>query len=79
MRQRERLYLMIDPATRKLVDMCTGPAPDGTCPRSDTPPFDCVGLRVIPNGGTDVDGLPFTVTSADDGRCPLAWVDEEPK
>jgi hypothetical protein len=65
---------MTDPATRRVVGLCTGPDPDGTCPRAAEPPFDCVGLRLIPSGQGDADGLPFTVTGAADGRCPLAWI-----
>ncbi len=78
MDQHERLFLMTDPATRKLVGMCTGPDSEGKCPRVAEPPFDCVGLRVILSGGRDADGLPFTVTAAPDGRCPFAWIDEHP-
>ena len=78
MDQHERLFLMTDSATRKLVGMCTGPDSEGKCPRAAEPPFDCVGLRVILSGGRDADGLPFTVTAAPDGRCPFAWIDEHP-
>lgn len=76
MEERERLFLMVDPATRKVVSMCAGPDPDGHCPRATKPPYDCVGLRIVPAAGTGADGLPFTVTPAPDGRCPLAWINE---
>ena len=78
MDQRERLFLMTDPATHKVVGLCSGADSEGRCPRATEPPFDCVGLRLIPAAGSDADGLPFTVTPATDGRCPLAWMDEHP-
>jgi hypothetical protein len=74
----ERLFLMTDPATRRVVAMCTGPDSAGRCPRAAEPPYECVGLRLIPAAGSDADGLPFTVTSGPDHRCPLAWIDEHP-
>jgi hypothetical protein len=74
----DRLFLMTDPATHKVVSMCTGPDADGRCPRASEPPYDCVGLRVVPAAGSGADGLPFTVTASADGRCPLAWLDERP-
>lgn len=76
MDQHERLFLMTDPATHTVVALCTGPDSDGRCPRAAEPPFDCIGLRVIPAGVADADGFPFTVTSAPEGRCPFAWIDE---
>ncbi len=78
MDEHERVFLMTDPATRKVVGLCTGPDAVGKCPRASEPPFDCIGLRVIPSGGHGADGLPFTVTAASDGRCPFAWIDEHP-
>ena len=51
MDQHERLFLMTDPATRKVVGLCTGPDSNGKCPRASEPPFDCIGLRVVPSGG----------------------------
>jgi hypothetical protein len=78
MGEHQRLFLMTDPATRRLVGMCTGPDSDGKCPRAAEPPYDCVGLRLIPHAGLDADGLPFTVTVAPDGRCPFAWIGEHP-
>ncbi len=72
----ERLVLMTDPATHKVIAMCTGPDSPGRCPRASEPPYDCLGLRLVPAAGTSADGLPFTVTAAPDGRCPLAWINE---
>ena len=79
METHDRLFQIVDPVTNKLVDICTGPTPIGGCPRADTPPYDCIGLRVVPMRGTLADGLPFTATSARNGRCPLAWVDDDPE
>ena len=72
----DRLFLMTDPATHKVVSMCTGPDDHGRCPRASEPPYDCVGLRMIPAAGSAADGLPFTVTATADGRCPLAWLND---
>ncbi len=76
MAQHERLFLMTDPVTHQVVGMCTGPDTSGRCPRAEKPPYDCVGLRVIPSVGSDADGLPFTVSAPPDGRCPFAWMEE---
>lgn len=77
MDQHDRLFLMTDPETHHVVGTCTGPDSHGRCPRAEKPPFDCVGLRVIPSAGTSADGLPFTVSDAPDGRCPFAWMNEQ--
>ena len=75
--QANRLFLLLDPRTRRVVDLCTGPAANGDCPSYVAgQPIPCEGFRVIPLRRTSADGLPFLVDHAEGTRCPLAWVDE---
>jgi len=71
----DRLFLMLDPRTRRVVDLCTGPAESGDCPSyvaGQTLP--CEGCRVVPLRRTSANGLPFLVGLCEGTRCPLAWV-----
>ena len=71
----DRLFLMLDPRTRRVVDLCTGPAESGDCPSYVAgQPLPCEGYRVVPLRQTSANGLPFLVGLCEGTRCPLAWV-----
>jgi hypothetical protein len=72
----DRLLLMLDPTTDQIISECEGPTEEGRCPRADTPPYVCQGLRVVGAQGTAEYWLSFTVDKMVPGRCPLAWIDE---
>ncbi|MGD0833965.1 MAG: hypothetical protein ABSA40_05995 [Candidatus Dormibacteria bacterium] len=72
----DRLFLILDPRSRRVVEICTGPGPDGRCPSfvaDQAPP--CVGFRVVPLRQTSANGLPFFVAYDEGDHCPLAWLD----
>jgi hypothetical protein len=71
----DRFFSIVDPSSRRLVGLCTGPDDDGSCPTTAEGALPCEGRQVIPLRGTPVDGLPFTVTAAPSPVCPLAWID----
>ena len=77
----DRLFLLLDPHTRRVVDLCTGPTAAGDCPAYVAgQPLTCAGFRVVPVRQTSANGLPFLVDDSEGPRCPLAWIDEaEPK
>jgi hypothetical protein len=77
----DRLFLLLDPRTRRVVDICTGPTATGDCRAYVAgQPLTCAGFRVVPLRRTSANGLPFLVDECDGPRCPLAWLDEgEPK
>jgi hypothetical protein len=66
-------FLMLDPVTDQVLAECKGPTADGRCPVSDTPPYVCAGLRLIASEHGAGDGVTFTVTEMQPGRCPLAF------
>jgi hypothetical protein len=71
----DRLFLMLDPRTRRVVDLCTGPAESGDCPSYVSgQSLPCEGFRVVPVRQTSANGLPFLVGLCEGTRCPLAWV-----
>jgi len=72
----DRLFSLVDPVTRHQIALCTGPDEHGACPSAHGGLPPCAGLRVVPLRGTPANGLPFTVSGASSGRCPLAWVAE---
>jgi len=75
--QTDRLFLLLDPQTRRVIDLCTGPSPSGDCPSFvGGQPLPCEGYRVVPMRRTSANGLPFLVAHSEGTRCPLAWVDE---
>jgi hypothetical protein len=71
-----RTFVMTDPVTDQVLWVCSGAAPDGSCPHADKPPYVCQGLRVVATHGTARDGSSFTVDKMVPGRCPAAWIDE---
>ncbi len=74
----DRLFLILDPRSRRVVEICTGPGADGRCPSFVTdqaPP--CVGFRVIPMRQTSANGPPFFVAYHEGDHCPLAWLDAD--
>ena len=72
----DRLFLLLDPITRRVVDLCTGPGRDGECPQHVAgQPLPCEARRVVPIRQTPANGLPFMVGPREDDRCPMAWVD----
>ena len=77
----DRLFLLLDPHTRRVADICTGPTATGDCPAYLAgQPLTCAGFRVVPVRQTSANGLPFLVDDSEGPRCPLAWIDEaEPK
>lgn len=73
----DRLFLLLDPRTRRVADICTGPAPTGDCPAYLAgQPLTCAGFRVVPIRQTSANGLPFLVDESEGPRCPLAWLDD---
>ena len=71
----DRLFLLLDPHTRRVVDLCTGPTPSGDCPSHVAGQrLTCAGYRVVPLRRTSANGLPFLVAHSEGTRCPLAWV-----
>ena len=73
----DRLFLLLDPHTRRVVDLCTGPTAAGDCPAYVAgQPLTCAGYRVVPVRQTSANGLPFLVDEPDGPRCPLAWIDD---
>jgi hypothetical protein len=77
----DRLFLLLDPHTRRVADICTGPTATGDCPAYLAgQPLTCAGFRVVPIRQTSANGLPFLVDESEGPRCPLAWLDDgEPK
>ena len=77
----DRLFLLLDPRTRRVADICTGPTATGDCPAYLAgQPLTCAGFRVVPVRQTSANGLPFLVDESEGPRCPLAWIDDaEPK
>jgi hypothetical protein len=74
--QLDRLFLLLDPQTRRVVDLCTGPAATGDCPSYVAgQPLPCEGFRVVPLRQTSANGLPFLVGHCEGAHCPLAWID----
>jgi hypothetical protein len=72
----DRLFLLLDPHTRRVADICTGPTATGDCPAYLAgQPLTCAGFRVVPLRRTSANGLPFLVDEAEGPRCPLAWLD----
>jgi len=72
----DRLFILLDPQTRRVIDLCYGPAADGACPRYVAgQQLPCEGYKVIPLRRTSANGLPFRVGRCDSARCPLAWLD----
>ena len=76
--QTDRLFLLLDPQTRRVIDLCTGPSLSGDCPSFvGGQPLPCQGYRVVPLRRTTANGLPFLVGHADGTRCPMAWLLED--
>ena len=74
----DRLFLILDPRSRRVVEICTGPGLDGRCPSfvvDQAPP--CAGYRVIPLRQTAANGLPFFIAFHEGDHCPLAWLDAD--
>lgn len=71
------LFMIVDPATGRLVGLCQGPDHGSRCGRAEAPPLPCEGFRVVPVRGTRARGLPFTVGKTVSNRCPMAWVEQE--
>lgn len=74
--EKDRRFVMLDPATDQVLDECVGPTVDGRCPVADTPPYICAGLHLVGVGGETAHALSLTVTKMEPGRCPL-FVREE--
>jgi len=75
--QADRLFLLLDPHTRRVADICTGPTATGDCPAYLAgQPLTCAGFRVVPIRQTSANGLPFLVDESEGPRCPLAWLDD---
>src|ERR1039457_1053562 len=73
----DRLFLLLDPHTRRVGDLCTGPTASGDCPAHLAgQPLTCAGFRVVPLRRTPANGLPFLVDECEGPRCPLAWLDD---
>lgn len=73
--EKNRRFVMLDPATDQVLDECDGPTVDGRCPVAHSPPYICAGLHLVSaeEAGPEVS---LTVTSMEPGRCPL-FVREE--
>lgn len=71
---RRRLFLILDPQNRMLVDTCSGPTAAGECPQAVDGAIPCSGMRVLPVHGTEADGFPTYVAEQTYGGCPLAWI-----
>ena len=75
----ERLFAIVRAEDGRMVNLCPGPALDGTCPRATTATglVPCAGTRVVPLHGSSADGLPFTVAADAHGTvCPMHWIDQ---
>jgi hypothetical protein len=72
-----RRFVMLDPATDAILSLCSGPADDGKCPLTDTPPYLCQGLHLVHAHGSLQQHNSFTVGEMVPGRCPLTSIDEE--
>jgi hypothetical protein len=70
---RNPAFVMLDPVTDEVLAECKGPTADGRCPVSDCPPYVCAGLRLVATEQGAGDGVSFTVTAMQPGRCPLAF------
>ncbi len=68
----DRLILILDPATRVIVEQCNGPADDGACPHAHGGVVPCAGRRVVPAYGTGIEGWRLTVVDTERRSCPLA-------
>lgn len=68
------LILIVDPAGGGVVDTCRGPDALGACPRAGRgDPVPCAGRRLVPAGGTGLEGWRLTIVDRDLDGCPLAW------
>jgi hypothetical protein len=74
--EHHRTFVMIDPTTDQVLAQCNGPAASGACPVADHPPYICAGLHLVGVGPGPAQHGPFTVTSMEPGRCPIAFNDE---
>ena len=64
---------IIDPATGEVVDHCSGPLPDGRCPRAlDGTRVPCAGHRLAPQSGTGLEGWRLHIVDHDLEECPIA-------
>ena len=70
----DRLFMIVDPATGRMVGLCQGPDHGSRCGQAEAPPLPCEGYRVVPVRGTSANGLPFSVGKTVSARCPMAWV-----
>jgi hypothetical protein len=74
----ERIFTIVSRWDGKLMNLCSGPSPDGRCSRADRGELPCAGARVVPLRGTAADGLPFSIAVGQQGPvCPLSWLDQE--
>lgn len=68
-----RLILIADPSTHHIVDVCSGPTVDGSCPRPDGDLAACHGAVLLPATGTEANGHAIPV-GAEARLCPAAFI-----
>ena len=70
---RNRHLLILDTETRALVGQCSGPTRDGRCPDlAAGQSLPCAGRRLVPAGGTGLEGWRLTILDAPIDTCPIA-------
>lgn len=68
------LILILDPKHGALLATCAGPDEAGACPQvGDGEVVPCAGRRLVPAGGTGLEGWRLTIVDKDLEACPLAW------
>lgn len=73
----DRMILILDAATRAVVEQCAGPDIAGECPNAHGGVVPCAGRRVVPAYGTGIEGWRLTVVDTERRTCPLAEFLEE--
>jgi len=73
----DRLFLLLDPHTRRVVDLCTGPTAAGGLPRLPSgQPLTCAGYRVVPSARPRPTGCPSWWMSPTGPAARWAWIDD---
>jgi len=64
---------IIDPVSGEVVDHCSGPLPDGRCPRAqDGERVPCAAHGLAPKSGTGLEGWTFQIVDRDLEECPIS-------
>lgn len=72
--EKERRFVMVDPATDQVLWVCSGPNGEGRCPVAEAPLYVCQGLRLVAASGTRHDGISVSVDKTVAGHCPAAEI-----